>query len=261
MNLELEGRHVLVSGGSRGIGLACVRGFLQEGCKVSIVGRDEARLREAARELDAGAALVTRACDLVQAAAAERLVDELESAHGPVDVLVNAAGAPRRTPFDQLRPQDWMDALQSKFLTYVNVTEPLIKRMAARGGGAIVNVIGLGGKVPSPINLPGGAANAALMLATAGWAAAWASRGVRVNGVNPTLTETGMLQDLVNAEARSRGVAPEAVMREKVAGLPLGRPAAPQEVASAVLFLASARASYISGVVVGVDGASRPMIV
>lgn len=262
MNLELENRHVMVTGGSRGIGLACVRAFLGEKCKITIVARDPARLAAVRTELEkSGIGVATYAQDLTDAEAALGLVERVEAEHGPVEVLVNSAGDPPRRGHAELRPADWLAAMEAKFLTCVNVAEPMLKRMAERRRGVVVNVIGLGGKVPAPGNLPGGAANAALMLATAGWASAWASHGIRVNGVSPTMTDTDLFQDLVAAEAKRRDMQPEQVLAEKVAGMPMRRAARPEEIADAVVFLASARASYISGAILSVDGASKAMIV
>jgi NAD(P)-dependent dehydrogenase (short-subunit alcohol dehydrogenase family) len=124
-----------------------------------------------------------------------------------------------------------------------------------------VNVVGVGGKQPSPYNLPGGAANAALMLATAGLGVAWGPRGIRINAVNPALTETELLEDFFRTQATALGVAPEAVRDQLVARLPLRRTASAREVADAVVFLASPRASYIAGAIVPVDGATTAMVV
>ncbi|RYY97110.1 MAG: SDR family oxidoreductase [Comamonadaceae bacterium] len=262
MDLELKGRHVLVTGGSRGIGLACAREFLREGARVTLVGRSRANMDQALAQLQGeGFAAAGWCADLTDAAEALRAVDQTEAAGGPIDVLVNSAGAARRTPFAELQPQAWHDAMQAKFFTYIHVMDPVVRRMGARGTGAIVNVVGMGGKVASPTHLAGGAANAALMLASAGLAAAWGPRGVRVNAVNPALTQTERLAEGLAADARLRNTTPEEVLRQAQAKMPLGRLATAEEIAAAVVFLASPRASYISGAVLSMDGASVPMVV
>jgi NAD(P)-dependent dehydrogenase (short-subunit alcohol dehydrogenase family) len=132
--------------------------------------------------------------------------------------------------------------------------------MAARGQGAIVNVVGNGGKVASPIHLPGGAANAALMLATAGLANAYAGQGIRVNAVNPGSTLTERLDKAIAADAKSNGITAQVALARITEKLPLGRIAQPEEVAQAVLFLSSSQASYITGANIAMDGALVPLI-
>jgi NAD(P)-dependent dehydrogenase (short-subunit alcohol dehydrogenase family) len=261
MDLQLQGKHVLVTGGSRGIGLACAREFLAEGCRVSLVGRSAANMDKAVAELKALGEVAGHCADLTDPAAAVKAIDAAEAAFGPIDILVNSAGAAKRTPYDELQPQNWHDAMQAKFFTYVHVMDPLVKRMGQRGSGAIVNVVGMGGKLATTTHLAGGAANAALMLATAGMAAAWAPRGVRVNAVNPTLTFTERLAEGFSVDARVRNTTQEEVQKQAEKKLPLGRIARPEEVAAAVLFLASPKASYISGAILSVDGATTPMVV
>jgi NAD(P)-dependent dehydrogenase (short-subunit alcohol dehydrogenase family) len=260
MDLQLQGKHVLVTGGSRGIGLACAHEFLREGCKVSIVGRTQEHLDAAL--LAGGPALVGRfRADLKDATEALRAVNEAEQALGAIDILVNSAGAARRTPFEELEPQTWRDAMDAKFFTYINVIDPVVKRMGRRGTGAIVNIIGMGGKVATPTHLAGGSANAALMLASAGLAAAWGPKGVRVNAVNPSLTFTDRLAEGLAADARLRNTTAEAVLKQAEAKMPLGRLATPEDIATAVVFLASPRAGYISGAIVSMDGGAVPMVV
>lgn len=260
MDLQLQGRHVLVTGGSRGIGLACAREFLAEGCRVSLVGRSPQHMEHALAALRPLGEVAGLCADLTDAAAALQAVDAAEGALGPVDVLVNSAGAARRTPHDELQPQAWHDAMAAKFFTYVHVMDPLVRRMGERGGGAIVNVIGMGGKVATTTHLAGGAANAALMLATAGLAAAWGPRGVRINAVNPALTLTDRLAEGFAVDARLRNTTQADVLRQAEARVPLGRLAQPEEIAAAVLFLASPRASYVTGAILSMDGAATPLV-
>ena len=200
------------------------------------------------------------AADLTDAAGALAALDAAEQALGPVDVLVNSAGAARRTPPAELAPAAWHAAMDAKYFSYIHMIDPVVRRMGARGRGAIVNVIGAGGKVASPVHLPGGAANAALMLVSAGLAAAYGPRGVRVNAVNPGPVLTERLQEGLAADARLQGIDADEALRRVTARLPIGRIARPEEIADAVLFLASARASYVTGAILAMDGAMTPMV-
>ncbi|HET9351134.1 MAG TPA: SDR family NAD(P)-dependent oxidoreductase, partial [Burkholderiales bacterium] len=178
---------MLITGGSKGIGLACAKAFIAEGAKVALVSRSEENLRKAKESLTT---VYTIPADLTDAAAAAAMVDKVEKEFGPIDVLVNSAGAAKRTDADDLTPAAWRAGMDAKYFSYINVIDPLIKRMGKRGKGAVINIIGGGGKVASPTHLAGGAANAALLLATAGLAFAYASKGVRVVGVSPGVTRT-----------------------------------------------------------------------
>jgi NAD(P)-dependent dehydrogenase (short-subunit alcohol dehydrogenase family) len=265
MDLQLQDRHVLITGGSKGIGLACALGFLREGARVSLVSRDLKNLEQGRKTLveafaEAEGRVSVHAADLKDPAGAVAALDAAEQAFGPVDVLVNSAGAARRTPPDELNAAAWHDAMDAKYFTYIHMIDPVVKRMGQRGQGAIVNVIGQGGKVASPVHMAGGAANAALMLVSAGMASAYAAKGVRVNAVNPGLTLTERLQEGLKADAKLQGIGSDEALQRAKARLPLGRIAAPEEIANAVVFLASPRASYITGAIVAMDGAVPPMI-
>lgn len=266
MDLQLNDRHVLITGGSKGIGLACAEAFLREGARVSLVSRERGNLDAALARLASAVAGAEARCagfaaDLRDAAAAEAVLAQAQQWGGAIDVLVNSAGAARRAPPDELDAQAWHDAMAAKFFTYVHAMNVVVKAMAQRGQGVIVNVIGNGGKVASPVHLPGGAANAALMLATAGLAAAYGSRGVRVVAVNPAQTHTERLRSGLEALARADGISVEQALERATRSVPLGRLAQPQEVADVVVFLASARASYVTGVVLTMDGAATPIVV
>ena len=284
MDLQLTGAHVLITGGSKGIGLACAIGFLAEGARVSLVARDPGNLKAAADRLasaagPSGAAeasgateasgtagtnrqrIATWPADLKDPAAAVAALDAAEGSLGPVDVLVNSAGAARRYGPAELTPQTWREAMDNKYFTYIHMIDPVVKRMAARGKGAIVNVIGMGGKVATTTHLSGGAANAALMLASAGLARAYAVNGVRVNGVNPGLTLTDRLAEGFAAEARVGGFSVDEARSRASEKLPLGRIATPEEIANAVVFLGSPSASYITGAIVAMDGGVAPIVI
>lgn len=271
MDLQLQGRHVLITGGSKGIGLACARAFLAEGARVSLVSRSAQNLERGAAQLsqalsesgaDAGPERVaTFAADLRNPDAALAALDAAEKACGPVDILVNSAGAAKRVGPDDLTPKAWHDSMEAKYFTYIHMLDPVIKRMGRRGSGAIVNVIGAGGKVASPTHLSGGAANAALMLVSAGMAAAYGAKGVRVNAVNPGLTLTERLKEGMAAEAKLGNISIDEAIARANQRMPLGRIARPEEIADAVVFLASPRASYITGAILAMDGAVTPMVV
>lgn len=264
MDLHLSGRHVLVTGGSKGIGFACAQAFVAEGAVVSLVARDAAALGEAATRLRAarpGARVAGFAANLQDAAAAVAALDAAETEHGPLDVLVNCAGAARRTLPAELQPQAWQDAMQAKFFAYIHMMDPAVKRMAARGSGAIVNVVGAGGKVANPTHLAGGAANAALMLASAGLASAYARHGVRINAINPGQVLTDRLRRRLEAEARHAASEGRPAPAAAGGNLAMGRAAEPEEIANVAVFLASARASYVNGAIVAMDGATTPVVV
>jgi len=264
MNLELDGRHVVVTGGSKGIGLACAQAFLAEGANVTIVSRQRANLDTAAQVLQRQAPPSARvqaiAADLTGAEAGSSMADQAQAGLGPIDVLVNSAGAARRTVPDELTPQAWHDAMAAKYFTYIHAIDPVIKRMAARGSGVVVNVIGAGGKMASPVHLPGGSANAALMLATAGLANAYGERGVRVVGINPGSTLTERLKSGMQTDAQLHGITYDEALQRATARTALKRIATPREIADVVVFLASARASYVTGVNITMDGGSTPTV-
>jgi NAD(P)-dependent dehydrogenase (short-subunit alcohol dehydrogenase family) len=258
MELGLKLKNVLVTGGSKGIGLACARAFLAEGARVAIVSRSQENL-DAARKVLKECYCVS--ADLTDAAAAAAMVERVEREFGPLDVLVNSAGAAKRTNAEELTPGAWHAGMEAKYFSYIHVIDPVIKRMAARGRGAIVNIIGNGGKLPAPTHLAGGAANAALMLATAGLANAYAAKGVRVVGLNPGLTNTSRVAEGMRAEAKRQGISEEEALKRATKSMPLGRLAEPEEIADIALFAASERGRFLTGANITVDGAVTPTVV
>ena len=261
MNLGLKGKVVIVTGGSKGIGLACARVFLMEGGRVAIVSRKPANLDAALRDLAAPPVdLIAIPCDLTEKAVAKAMVAEVERRLGPVEVLVNSAGAARRYLPEDLNAEAWHAAMDAKYFTYIHAMDAVLSGMAQRGRGVVINIVGMGGKVATPIHLPGGSANSALMLATVGLANVYGTKGIRLNAINPGPTLTERLQESLKLEAKTRGLSEDQVLAQRQANIPLRRYAAPEDVANLTLFLASDKASYITGAVVPMDGGLNPVL-
>ena len=258
MDLGLKDKVVLITGGSKGIGFACAELFQQEGARLAICSRSQANIDAALSRLPG---VHGYAADLIFDGQALAVVDKVEADVGPIDILVNSAGAAARTPADELTPAVWRAAMDAKYFYYINVIDPVIKRMGARGSGAVINIIGNGGKVASPYHLAGGSANAALMLASVGLANAYAGKGVRVVGLNPGLTETDRVAEGLKAAAKISGSSEEEALADALKRIPIGRMADPADIANVVAFLSSAKAGYVTGVVISMDGAQVPVIV
>ena len=251
MELELSGKRVLITGGSRGIGYACAQTFAREGCEVHLVSSSEAALDAAVAKLrDAtGVAAVPHRADLANPAD----VAALQPIVSTVDILVNNAGASPGGGLDAIDSDRWRAAWNLKVFGYIDLTRMALAPMMARGSGVIVNVIGIAGADPRHDYICGSTANAGLIAFTKGVGGHSTKRGVRVVGVNPGPTETDRLVRLYESRAlASLGDATR--WPELLADLPFGRPAHADEMADLVVFLASARASYLSGLVIDADG-------
>jgi NAD(P)-dependent dehydrogenase (short-subunit alcohol dehydrogenase family) len=261
MDLNLAGRVVIVTGASKGIGYACAEAFAAEGAKVALVSRSQANLDAALARFPRGAsAPITIAADMTSPDAADEMVARVEKTLGDIDVLVSSAGAARRYAPEELNAQAWHDAMDAKFFSYIHPIDAVLKRMLPRGRGSIVNIIGAGGKVATPVHLPGGAANSALMLATVGLASAFGPKGIRINGINPGATLTGRVQEGLRAESRMTGLGEAELLSRNEARIPLKRYGTAEEIARVALFLASEQASYVTGAIVSMDGGASAVI-
>ena len=261
MDLQLQGKVVLVSGGSKGIGRACAEGFAREGCRVAIVSRGEAALKQAREELATkGFEVMSVAADLTRAEDAARAAAEVESRLGPIDVLVNSAGAAPHHPLKEIRAEDWHHGMDAKYFTTVHLIQAVIPGMGKRRKGVVINIIGMGGKVGRPEHIAGGAANAALMLVTTSLAVGYGPDGVRVNAINPGATLTERQTARMEKVAAAGGKSVEQQLADQSAMVPLRRMATPEDIAKATLFLASECAAYINGVIIPMDGGKLAVI-
>lgn len=243
--MRLAGRTALVTGSTKGIGLAIARAFVREGARVVVHGRRPAECAAVAATL--GAAAVPVAADLARAEEVRRLAREATAAlGGVVDVLVNNAGQPRVAPAVELAEADYRETLEVNLTAAFLLAQEIGRGMLARGRGAIVNVSSVNGTVAFPHRLAYCVSKAGLNMLTKVLAIEWAATGVRVNALAPGYVETEMIRGL-----RDRGVLDTARLTGRT---PLGRLAAPEEVAAAAVFLASDDAAYVTGAVLPVDG-------
>lgn len=262
MELCLQERLVVVAGGSSGIGLACAQAFAGEGARVAIVSRSHARLEQAQRACEqAGLQVHAFAADLTGADQAQAVIDVIIARHGAINVLVNSAGAATRHPVGQLTPAHYLDAINAKFCPCINTQHAVLAHFLGQPQPslrAVVNIVGIGGKVAMPEHIAGGAANAALILTSQGLAQAYGREGIRINVINPGFTLTPRTQATLERMAQRSGESLEQVLAQQQALIPMGRFARAQEVADLALFLASPRASYLSGAVINMDGGAYP---
>src|SRR5438552_4429427 len=207
MKLGLEGKVVFITGGSKGIGLACARAFAAEGARVAIASRAQENLDRARQVLgNEGLEIVTTRGDFSKPEDAQSAVASAERLLGPTDVLINCAGAANRYQVDAYNASAWQQGLDSKYLPQIHAMDAVRPGMIERKRGAIVNIMGIGGRSAQQVFLSGGAANAALMLVTVGWASALGRYGIRVNGINPGSTLTDRVKRGMQAEAQANGI-------------------------------------------------------
>ena len=262
MDLSLQQHLVVVAGGSSGIGLACARAFATEGARVAIVSRSHQRLGQAQRVCEeAGLQVHPFACDLTDADQAQAVIDTISARHGAIHVLVNSAGAAARHPVSQLTPAHYLEAFNAKFCPCINTQHAVLAHFLGQAHPslrAVVNIVGIGGRVAMPEHVAGGAANAALILTSQGLAQVYGRQGIRINVINPGFTLTPRTQATLERMAERSGESLEQTLARQHASIPMGRFARAEEVADLALFLASPRASYLSGAVINMDGGAYP---
>ena len=249
MDLRLNGEHVLITGGSKGIGAACARVFLQEGCRVTIVARDAALLEATRAELASLGQIDAMAADLSQSSERERVA----AAATHTTILVNNAGAIPGGGLLDLSMERWTDAWNLKVMGYVHLSQLMLAQMKQRQAGVIVNIIGAAGRSPRYDYICGATGNAALMAFTGALGGKSVDWGVRVFGINPAATRTDRIISLSKTRAKS-ALGDESRWEEMLTGLPLNRLIDASEIANAAAFLASPACGYVSGTVLDVDG-------
>ncbi len=256
MDLGLEGRVAIVAASSRGLGKACALELAREGAKVVLCARDGVQLAAAASEIRAatGSEVLPIETDLTEAAQIQRLVDETLRRFGRIDVLVTNNGGPPAGYFDDLDDEAWQKAHQLTLMSAVRLVRAVLPEMRTRQWGRIINITSVSVKQPidnlllSNVYRPG-VVGLAKTLSTQ-----LAGEGITINNVAPGYTRTDRVEELFQAQASEQGKTIEEIMAAMTESYPMKRMGAPEELAALVTFLASERASYITGTTIQVDG-------
>ncbi len=256
MELGLQGKSVLVLASSRGLGKAVAREFAAAGAQVMITGREEARLRETARELEElrGAKINYQVCDLSDGRQIKALVQGTVARQGFLDVLVNNGGGPPVGKFDTLNDAAWQRAFESNLLSYIRAIREALPYLRGRGGGRIVNIASYAVKQP----LEGLILSNTFRLGVVGLAKTLsrelAGDNILINTVGPGRIDTERVQDLDRQRGRELNISAEQARAFAEEQIPLGRYGTPAEFAKLVVFLCSQANTYITGQVILVDG-------
>ena len=259
MDLGLQGKVAAITGASKGIGYATAETLLREGASVAICARDAANLEAAAARLreDTGGQVLTCQADMGQRADAARFMQAVWDHFGRFDILVNCAGSSPGGLLENLTEEQWLASMNLKFMGYVRAMTEAIPYLLRQGEGRIVNVVGNDGIKPAYFELTPSAANAADLAVTAALAEQYGPKGILINAVNPGPVATDRWDGLEKQMAKDKGVSQEEAHQLALKSLPLGRICTAQEVADVVVFVASARASYLNGAMITVDGGQR----
>lgn len=254
MDLRLAGKNVLVTGGSKGIGLAIGEAFAAEGANVILVSRSADALDDAADTIRSRhqVNVTTHAADLADDAARAATMARFAD----IDILVNNAGAIPGGSILDISMAKWTEAWALKVMGYVHMTQLALQQMKPRKAGTIINIIGMAGPAPRWDYVCGSMGNAGLDAFTKAVGAGAADFGVRVFGIHPAATRTDRIMTLSKTRAKST-LGDESRWEEMLGDLPFGRLKEPSEVAALTVMLAAPQVAYLSGTVINMDGGGQ----
>jgi len=256
MDLGLKGRVAIVTGSSQGIGKAIALGLSQEGAKVCICARNEKQLNQTTREIESttGVEVYAVQADLTKENDIRRLIAGTSERFGRIDVLVNNMGGPPSTTFLETSVEHWKEAVDLLLMSVVTACSEVIPYMKKRKWGRIINMTSFAAKQPAERLVLSNALRAGILGLTKTLSNELAEDGILVNAVCPGWTLTKRVEELTKAKAKTTDKTYEEIIKGWESQIPLKRLAQPKEIADLVVFLASKRASYITGAVIQVDG-------
>lgn len=256
MDLGLSGKVALVCASSRGIGKAVAKTLSREGASVVICGRDMGALEDATGEIEGetGNGVTAIRCDLTKKREVDSLVEKAVKIHGTVHVLVNNAGGPPSGTFLDVEGEDWIRAFELNFLSATGCTHRVLPLMMKQGFGRIINITSFTVKQPLENLVLSNGVRAGLVGAMKTLSREVADRGITVNNICPGYILTERLKAVIERRAQATGISADMAMEMALSEIPAGRFGSPEEIGDAVAFLASARASYVNGVTLQVDG-------
>jgi NAD(P)-dependent dehydrogenase (short-subunit alcohol dehydrogenase family) len=257
MDLHLNGRVVLITGGTDGLGAALADRLIEEGARVAVCGRDPGRLAATEQRLrDAGGDALVVQADVTRPADLERFVAAAVDRWGRLDGLVNNAGRSSAGPVDQVSDEDWIADLNLKVLGAVRGTRLAVPHLVAAGGGAIVNVLAVSARTPGASSLPTAASRAAGLAITKAASKDLGRHGIRVNAVLIGIVASGQSR----RRAAAAGQSEDELYRQIAQNIPLGRIGRPGEFADLAAYLLSDRSSYVTGSAINLDGGTSPAL-
>lgn len=256
MDLKLKGKRALVTGASRGLGYAAARGLALEGCRVAINSRDSQKLTTAAQNLakESGTEVIPLPGDVVDPTTPNRLIQQTEEALGGLDILITNSGGPPSGKFESFDDQIWQNAVELNFLSHMRLIRAALPALRRSSDASVLTITSYSVKQPIPALVLSNSVRAATVGLTKTLALEIGSDGIRFNSILPAWTVTEHVYELMSSRAEANGTSVEEEMTKQAAASPFGRMAQPEEFANAAVFLVSPAASYITGLMLSVDG-------